>query len=84
MRQGELELRWKQLISGGSKVHQFKESTDDARKIVNDLISTLETETELNIEELVELRNSHQGQANTERGMKLNWWVRILFGVARK
>lgn len=88
LRQGELESRWQQLISGGSKVHQFKESAD-AWKIVNDLISTLEMETELHIEELVEPRKSRQGHTNAERRMHmskaLNRLVRIieLFSVAR-
>jgi hypothetical protein len=79
-RQGELETRWQRLISRGSKVHQFKDSAD-AWKIVNDLLNTLEKETELNIEKgLAELRKSRQGQTNTREGMSkaLARMVRIM------
>ena len=60
-------------------MHQVKDSTD-AWKIVNDLLSTLEKETELNIEKgLAELRKPRQ---NTREGM-LARIIRIMESISR-
>jgi hypothetical protein len=88
LRQEELESRWKQLISGGSKVDQFKERAD-AWKIVNNLLSILENETKLDLEkELSELRKSRQDHTGTREGIykALTRLVRImeLFSGAKR
>jgi len=49
LRQATLGSRWQQLISGGSKMYQFRNQLDDAWRIINEFLDTLEGESEFNI-----------------------------------
>ncbi|THU87672.1 hypothetical protein K435DRAFT_867060 [Dendrothele bispora CBS 962.96] len=47
-RQTELESRWNQLITRGSKLDSFKENSLDAKRIVDEFCKALESEGEFN------------------------------------